>query len=156
MNFLLMQEQDPRQKFIKSLLNKTKKPGDILVYNMTFEKTRLSELARDFSDYAIAIEERISRIKDLMIPFQKKYYYTSEMNGSYSIKSVLPALVPELDYSDLDISDGGTAMNAYEHLQQETDKKNIKKIKKNLLEYCKMDTLAMVKILEKLNDVVSC
>ena len=55
----------------------------------------------------------MNRLKDLMIPFQQKWYYTPEMRGSYSIKYVLPALVPELSYNDLDIKEGGTASNTF-------------------------------------------
>ncbi len=73
----------------------------MIVYNKTFEITRLKEIAKDFPDYAEQVEERISRIKDLMIPFRQKYYYSPEMKGSYSIKAVLPALVPELSYDEL-------------------------------------------------------
>ena len=91
-----------------------------------------------------------ARIKDLMIPFQRKYYYAPEMKGSYSIKAVLPAVVPELSYDDLEINEGGLASIAYESLQTETDLMFIAEIKQQLLEYCKLDTLAMVRILEKL------
>jgi len=72
------------------------------------------------------------------------------MQGSYSIKKVLPALVPELSYETLDIGDGGSASVAYETLMEETDMIKIAEIRNNLLDYCKMDTLAMVEILERL------
>ena len=88
-----------------------------------------------------------------MTPFQKKYIYMPEMRGSYSIKSVLPALVPELGYDNLAISDGGLAMSAFEYLQYETDKDKIAEIRRNLLEYCKMDTMAMVEILKRLEGI---
>lgn len=148
--FLAEQGEDPRKKFIEGLLKDTKNSGDIIVYNKTFEITRLKEIARDFPEYADEIEERINRVKDLMIPFQKKYYYAPEMQGSYSIKYVLPALVPELSYDELEINEGGLASIAYESLQLETDLMRIADIKEKLLEYCKMDTLAMVKIFAKL------
>ena len=151
--FLAESGSDPRKKFIESLLRVIKGKGDVLVYNKTFEITRLNEIARDFPEYADEIEKLISRIKDLMIPFQKKYYYAPEMKGSYSIKVVLPALVPELSYDDLDINEGGFASIAYESLQTETDLMVIAEIKKQLLEYCKLDTLGMVKILEKLESI---
>jgi hypothetical protein len=141
---------DPRIKFIENLLKVIKDKGDVLVYNKTFEITRLNEIARDFPGYGEEIEKLVSRIKDLMIPFQKKYYYTSEMKGSYSIKAVLPALVPELSYDNLEINEGGLASIAYESLQTETDLMFIAEIKQQLLEYCKMDTLGMVRLLEKL------
>ena len=88
-----------------------------------------------------------------MIPFQKKYYYAPEMKGSYSIKAVLPALIPELSYDDLEINEGGLASIAYESLQSETDLMFIVEIRQQLLEYCKLDTLAMVRILEKLENL---
>jgi hypothetical protein len=99
------------------------------------------------------IETLISRIKDLMTPFQKKYYYAPEMKGSYSIKAVLPALVPELSYDNLEINEGGLASIAYESLQTETDLMFLAEIKQQLLEYCKLDTLGMVRILEKLENI---
>ena len=85
-----------------------------------------------------------------MVPFQKKWYYTPEMKGSYSIKAVLPALVPELSYNGLNIADGSSASVAYDQLIEEKDMFNMEETRKNLLEYCKLDTLAMVKILENL------
>jgi len=144
--FLGSPEADARTPFIENLLQNTKRKGDILVYNKSFEITRLKEIARDFPDYADDIEERIGRIKDLMLPFQKKYYYKPEMMGSYSIKNVLPALVPDLSYDGMPVADGGMAMIAYESLLYETDQDKIEAIRKNLLEYCKMDTYAMVRI----------
>jgi hypothetical protein len=152
--FLAEPGEDPRKKFIDNLLKVTKGKGDVLVYNKTFEITRLNEIARDYSEYAEEIERLISRIKDLMTPFQKKYYYAPEMKGSYSIKAVLPALVPELSYDNLEINEGGLASIAYESLQTETDLMFIAEIRQQLLEYCKLDTLGMVRILEKLETLI--
>ena len=146
---------DPRKRFIENLLKITKGKGDVFVYNKTFEITRLNEIARDFPQYADEIEKLVSRIKDLMIPFQKKYYYLPEMKGSYSIKTVLPALVPELSYDELEINEGGLASIAYESLQTETDLMFIAEIKQQLIEYCKLDTLGMVRILERLEGLAS-
>ena len=87
--FLADAKGDPRIPFIENLLKDTEGEGDILVYNQSFEMSRLKEIARDFPQYANDIEERLTRIKDLMLPFQKKYYYKPEMQGSYSIKNVL-------------------------------------------------------------------
>ena len=94
-------------------------------------------------------------IKDLMAPFASKSYYHPKMQGSYSIKYVLPALVPEFEsaYKDLNlIHHGGEAMQAYAAMacMNETQRDTYKKA---LLEYCKLDTLAMVKVLEKLREV---
>lgn len=153
--FLAEPGEDPRKKFIENLLKVINDKGDVLVYNRTFEITRLNEISRDFLEYAEDIEKLIPRIKDLMAPFQKKYYYTPEMKGSYSIKAVLPALVPELSYDDLEINEGGLASIAYESLLTETDLMVIAEVKQQLLAYCKLDTLGMVKILERLNQLSS-
>jgi hypothetical protein len=152
--FLAEAGADPRLQFIERLLEDTRGRGDIIVYNKSFEKKILTELARDYPAYAKEIKERISRIKDLMLPFQKKYYYAPEMRGSYSIKRVAPALAPELDYDYLSISDGISAMSAFERLQHETDESVIDEVRRNLLEYCRQDTLAMVRLLEKLEEVL--
>ncbi len=145
---------DPRIPFIKNLLKVLDDEGDIIVYNKSFEITRLKEIQRDHPRYAKRIELLYERIKDIMIPFQKKYYYTPEMEGSYSIKYVLPALVPELSYKGMEIADGGTASLAFESLLNLDDFFKIEEIKKQLLEYCKLDTLAMVRILEKLESLL--
>ncbi|WP_409410380.1 DUF2779 domain-containing protein, partial [Aliarcobacter cryaerophilus] len=95
--------------------------------------------------------------KDLMIPFQNKDYYHPNMKGSYSIKYVLPALVPEFEnaYKELDlIHNGGEAMEAFANLSNITDEELKQRYRDSLLEYCKLDTLAMVKILEKLKESV--
>lgn len=75
------------------------------------------------------------------------------MQGSYSIKKVLPALVPELSYDDMEIGDGGTASNIYGSMVSGTFEGNIEDTRRNLLEYCKLDTYAMVKIYEKLKEI---
>jgi hypothetical protein len=151
--FLAEPGEDPREKFITKLLKDTSAKGDIIVYNKTFEITRLKEIANDYPAYAEQVEERISRINDLMIPFRQKYYYSPEMKGSYSIKAVLPSLIPELSYDELEINEGGLASTAFESLWDETDLMIIAETKEQLLEYCKLDTLAMVRILEKLENI---
>jgi CRISPR/Cas system-associated exonuclease Cas4 (RecB family) len=146
-------ENDPRPEFLKQLIVATKGKGCILVYNKAFEATRLKELQEDFPKYSGEIDKILNRLIDLMEPFQKKWYYTASMNGSYRIKSVLPALVPEMSYDEMEIGEGGTAMAAFEGLLKMTDEAEKKKIRNALLEYCKLDTMAMVKILEKLRAV---
>ncbi|MFN3871518.1 MAG: DUF2779 domain-containing protein [Ignavibacterium sp.] len=152
--FLSDAKGDPRIPFIENLINDTQSDGDILVYNKSFEITRLKEIAEALPKYKKQIENIIKRIKDLIIPFQKKYYYTNEMKGSYSIKYVLPALIPELNYSNLPINEGGLASLTFESLYDEKSLEVITEKRKQLIEYCKMDTLAMVKILEKLEGIV--
>jgi len=89
------------------------------------------------------------------VPFQRNYYYAPEMKGSYSIKYVLPALVPELSYNELEINEGGLASIAFESLFNETDMIKISETRQQLLEYCELDTLAMVRILEELDKLIN-
>jgi hypothetical protein len=85
--------------------------------------------------------------------FQNKNYYKPEMKGFYSIKKVLSALVPEMKYDDLDISEGGSASREFENLYYEQEIERIKQVRNSLLEYCNMDSTAMVKILTTLYKV---
>ena len=142
---------DPRKDFTENLLSVMGKVGTVLTYNSSFEKGRLSELAIQFPRKAKAIEALQDRIIDLMSPFRSKHYYLPVMKGSYSIKQVLPALVPELSYDDLEIGNGGIASSAFFQLQFEKNEAVVAKTREALLRYCELDTLAMVKILEKLN-----
>ena len=147
-------KSDPRPEFIKQLIEDTKEPGIILVYNAAFEKTRLNELAKDFPEYASQIEERNSRIMDLMIPFQNRLYYKPEMKSRHSLKNVLPAINPDYGYDKLDIQEGGEAGAEYMRMMGVEDSNEIQKIRKNLLEYCGMDTYGMVVILSDLEKEV--
>ncbi len=151
--FLAEIGKDPRKAFADRLLKDTQEKGDILVYNKDFEKKIMKDLAHYFPEYRDALRERISRIKDLAVPFSKKHYYAPIMHGSHSLKSILPALVPDLKYESLDIKDGNTASVTFETLQKETDLFIIMETCDHLLAYCKMDTLAMVRILEVLESL---
>ncbi|MBP9188545.1 MAG: DUF2779 domain-containing protein [Chitinophagales bacterium] len=147
---------DPRIQFIEQLLDDLQSSGTILVYNKSFEEARLKEIAIAFPKYENAIIKVINRIQDLWIPFRNFWFYHPDMQGSSSIKKVLPVLVPELSYANLEIGEGGAAMNAFLQLLQTDISKNEKeKVLNDLKEYCKLDTLAMVKILEKLQDIIS-
>ena len=143
---------DPRLPFIEQLLAETKNPGLILTYNKGFEKSILTALARDFPKHSKALENLIDRLRDLMVPFQQGMYYLPEMNGSYSIKEVLPALVPELSYEDLEIGDGGSASLAFIEMMYNPEA-DISLIRESLLKYWGLDTLGMVKIFEHLQKV---
>ncbi len=150
LEFLSDGKNDPRIEFIDSLANNLTASGSIVVYNKTFERMILNQLARDFPVYSEKFNAMIQRIVDLMEPFKHKHFYTPAMEGSYSIKKVLPALVPGLNYDDLEISDGIAAGRAYESFLITTEDEEKQELRKNLFEYCKLDTWAMVKILEKI------
>ncbi len=144
---------DPRIPFIERLIGDCGTTGDILVYNIGFEKGKLKDLAEAFPNYLFQIGKMIERLKDLMIPFQQRWYYTPAMRGSYSIKKVLPALVPELSYEDLTIKEGGTASNTFAKMLLGEFEGDVMQTRKDLLEYCKLDTMAMVEILKTLKSV---
>ena len=144
---------DPRYKFIEQLISEMGNKGSVMVYNATFEIGRLKEIKELLPQYSSAIDNIISRVVDLMDPFRSAHYITPSMNGSYSIKQVLPALVPELSYKTLDISDGGEASSSFMRLFDETDINIIDKTRSDLLKYCELDTLAMLKIFEVLEGI---
>lgn len=128
----------------------------VTAYNMGFEKGRIKELANLFEDLKEHLMNIHYNIKDLMIPFHDRLYYTKEMKGSYSIKYVLPALFPndpDLDYHNLPVvHNGEEASEAFLSLTN-LSKEEQEKVRNGLLKYCKLDTLAMVKVWEKLKEV---
>ena len=113
----------------------------------------MGELAGYFPDLSDHLLRIRGNIIDLLIPFRSGWYYNKEMGGSFSIKSVLPALFPDdpsLDYHSLDgIHNGGEAMNAFPAMENMSGEE-LARTRRNLLEYCKLDTLALVKVWEKL------
>ena len=127
--------------------------GDVLVYNIGFERGKLFDLIEFSPKHKVPILKIIDRLKDLMVPFRDRMYYTPSMQGSYSIKKVLPALVPELSYKMLNIQEGGTASNTFSQMVQGNFEGDAVQTRTDLLAYCKMDTYAMVKILEVLKRV---
>lgn len=148
--FLAEQGSDPRKAFVEALLNDIGTAGSILVYDALMERNVLNGLKKEFPEHASAIDSILSRVVDLMQPFQERNYYHPAMKNSHSIKNLLPALVPELSYTNLSIGSGSIAMTAFEHLQTETDIFKIIETREHLLEYCQMDTWAMVKVFEVL------
>jgi len=147
----------PGKDFLKELLLKLLEdiPQDscVIAFNSPFEKQVLNNLAGWFPKYKGQISKIVNNLRDLAKPFRSRSVYRHEMNGSYSLKAVLPALVPEMTYNDLAVRNGGMAMDAFAVMAGLKDKSEIKQLRKDLLEYCSLDTLAMVKILEKLRKI---
>ncbi len=153
--FLAQDGIDPRYELAKRLVEDIPTNVTVLAYNMSFEKgvnAGLAESFPEFKNHLLSINENM---KDLMFPFQKKYYVTPQMQGSYSIKYVLPSLVPEMAqaYKSLNgIQNGSDAMNAFPKLSSmRLDEKE--ETRSALLAYCKLDTLAMVEVLKKLKEL---
>lgn len=153
--FLANPGEDPRRPLLEALLAALPEKACVLAYNKGFEERCLKNLAHEFPEYKSCIESIIPNLRDLMIPFRSKDVYFWEMNGSYSLKQVLPALLPEMGYADLEIGDGEAAANAYLEMWDSRDPDELAETRKNLLKYCELDTFAMVKLLEKLQDLVA-
>lgn len=128
--------------------------GTVLVWNESFEKGCNDLMGLLSPDYQEFLKSVNSRIKDLMTPFSKGWFVDKEFKGSASIKKVLPAIVSELSYKDLNIQEGGTAQGVWmETFLNGGNQDQKEQIKKDLLEYCKLDTLAMVEIYKVLKSV---
>lgn len=155
--FLGSEKSDPRGALIEQMLQDITPNGSIVAYNQSFEKSRIKELAMSSEmrqDDLLALNERFV---DLIVPFRRRGYYHPEFNGSFSIKSVLPAMFPndeELEYSNLGIQNGQIAMDAFANLHLIKDQSKREKIRDDLLAYCRLDTLAMVRIWEKLHKIL--
>ncbi len=140
---------DPREALAKVMLGACKDAKTILAYNAGFERRCVRELAKALPHLADDLYELNDKIDDLL-PVIRNHVYHPDFHGSFSIKSVLPALI-SLDYSELEIGDGQTASVQLEAILFAQDQMTAQKkteIRENLLKYCKLDTWAMVKLLE--------
>lgn len=146
-DFLDLSGNDPSEAFAQTLVYVCGQHGPVFVYNAGFEKARIRELAERYpqlSESLLAINERVV---DLLPVARERYYHPSQQ-GSWSIKKVLPAVVPELRYDTLDgVQDGGMAMEAFlEGIHPDTTVERKSEIKQQLLAYCQLDTYAMVRL----------
>jgi hypothetical protein len=146
--FLAPPGSDPREEIARRLISEVPDDACILVYRSTFEKGVLKNLAAWFPKHRARMESLIARTKDLEIPFKGKDLYLWQMKGSSSLKSVLPALVPEMSYEGMEIADGEAASLAYMGMRASSDPEEVERIRCALLDYCRLDTLGMVKIME--------
>ncbi len=148
-SFIDLSGREPSETFAKALITACHEPIPIFVYNAGFEKTRISELANKFPELAQDLLALHSRVVDLL-PIARAYYYHPSQKGSWSIKAVLPALCPDpnLHYDKLDgVQDGGMAMSAFvEAIAPQTTPARKAEIERQLLDYCKLDTYAMVRL----------
>jgi len=155
--YLAVPGDDPRRGVAEQLCRDI--PWDVctLAYNMTFERGRIKALATLYPDLAEHLMNIHDHIVDLMVPFRQRDYYTRAMQGSYSIKYVLPALFPddpELDYHNLDGVHNGTEASATFTNMASMEPEERESCREQLLKYCGLDTLAMVKVWQKLTEAV--
>jgi hypothetical protein len=148
-SFLNHDAEDPREHFVTSLLGAIPSKGTVVVYS-GYEQAVMKQLAEALPQYGDDLLDLCGRTFDIW-KLVRECYYHPEFHGSYSIKSVLPALDPSLSYSDLGIQDGSTAAVAYAHLiGSDTALSDKSKTKEELLAYCRRDTEAMVRVFEVL------
>lgn len=156
--FLAQNGVDDRYNLAKRLTQDIPKEACVLAYNMQFEKSVIKNLAETYEDLKEHLMAIYDNMKDLMLPFAKNHYYHKNMLGSHSLKVVLPSIDEEMAnaYKDLPlIHNGGEAMEAFAKMEEENlNKEEMQKYREGLLAYCKLDTLAMVRIIERLKEGV--
>lgn len=146
---------DPRPAFARALVDACADARTVLAYNAPFEKERIAGLIAAVPRLAPRLRQLSSRIVDLL-PIVRDHVYHPGFHGSFSIKSVLPALVPGLGYDDLEVQDGQTASAMLEAMllgNDEPSARERKALRRKLLRYCERDSYAMVRLLARLRQV---
>lgn len=152
-SFLNDDAEDPRERFIITLLEAIPRQGAIVTYS-SYEKSILNGLARAFPLYRNRLLALCDRMVDLLKLVRENYYHPG-FNGSYSLKSVAPTLVPDLDYTDMEIQDGTAASTAYmKMIADNTPDSDKETTIEALHSYCARDTEAMVRVYDALDSEV--
>ncbi len=149
--YLADPSRDCREELARNLINDLGENGSIFAYS-NFERAIINGLARLLPDLADRLLSLTDRIVDLEAIVRKNYYHWG-FCGSTSIKRVQPVLIPEVQYEELGIREGDSASAAFAYMALGKDP-DPETTRKNLLEYCKLDTLAMVKLHQRLNEII--
>jgi hypothetical protein len=151
--FLDISGSDPSYSFAETLLKSCGIDSPIYVYNVSFEGSRIKELAIRFPELSEGLLAIKSRLVDLH-PITRRNYYHPSQQGSWSIKKVLPAVAPDLSYASLNgVQDGRMAMEVYlEAINSHTTPERKDEIERQLLDYCGLDTLAMIRLWQYLRN----
>lgn len=156
--FLAEAGSDPRRGVAEALVRDIPRGACVVAYNMSFERMVLRDLAKAYPDLADHLLSIRSGMHDLMVPFRSGWCYAAAQGGSFSIKAVLPALFPHdpsLDYHALDgVHNGAQAQAAFADLAA-MPPDQAARTREALLRYCELDTLAMVRIWERLCELAS-
>lgn len=143
--YLAEAERDCQRDLAERILTELGDQGSIVVYS-SFESVRISALASRFPD----LHDRLLRLKDRLVdllPIVRRGFYHHQLRGSFSIKRLLPAVVPEMSYDGLWIADGGAAVAHFARMALgEYEHAEIERTREHLLAYCRQDTLAMVRL----------
>src|SRR5271156_6680615 len=154
LGFLAENKSDPRLPFVESLCKALTGAGNIVVYNQSFESSRLDDLARWLPTYASDIKEIKAKIWDLLVVVRRNVYHPA-FAGSFSLKFVLPAFVPEMTYETLEVAEGAAARLAWARfIDPVTPPAEKSRLRQALLKYCEQDTLALAKLMEALRKSV--
>jgi hypothetical protein len=149
--YLCEKDMDPREEFSRGLIRALGKKGTIFIYT-NYETGIIKGLAEQYPQYSDKLNNITERLRDLC-GIIKKYYYHPDFQGSFSLKAVLPAIIPEMSYEDLEIQEGNMASLEYlRMIDPSTSADEKERIRTNLLTYCGQDTLAMLRIREELLD----
>jgi hypothetical protein len=140
--FLWTETSDPRRPLAEALLHALGAEGTVCVYS-GFERRVIKALSRDLPDLSSDLDALLERLWDLLKVIERNYYHP-DFHGSFSIKQVLPALVPEMRYEGMTIGDGREASAAYQNSLDCDDANERQGIHQALREYCAQDTLAML------------
>ena len=145
--FVDLSGRDPSHAFVEALIAACGESGPVFAYSASFEKSCLSGLAERMPKMARALRAISERVMDLRVVAEQRYYHPRQQ-GSWSIKELLPAIAPDLGYDQLDgVQDGGMAMDAYrEAIAPTTSVAQRATIEMQLLDYCALDTFAMVRM----------
>lgn len=155
MGYLHSDNTNPAKPLSETLKSQIGGKGTVLTWNMSFEKGCNTLLGNILPEYEKFYEDLNGRINDLMLPFKNGLYVDARFGGSASIKNVLPVLVPKLSYKELGIQEGGSAQRSWmDAVLYGTRAGEKDQILKDLEEYCKLDTLAMVEIFRFLTNLV--
>ena len=147
--FLDLSGEDPSEALAQALIEQCGEVGPVFAYNAGFEKMVMQYLATRFPEWSQELESIISRVVDLL-PIARERYYHPDQHGSWSLKAVLPSVCPDLSYDDLEgVADGGMAVEVFkEAIAAETSQQRKAEIEEQLLKYCQLDTLALVRMWE--------
>ncbi|MBN2286040.1 MAG: DUF2779 domain-containing protein [Tissierellales bacterium] len=146
--------RDCRRELAERLVADCGTKGSVIVYYASFEIGRIKSMIEWFPDLKASLQGIIDRIVDLH-DIVRNYYYHPQFHGSTSIKVTLPVMVPEMSYEGMSIADGSSAMAVFAYMVKgKYVDDEIVQLRRDLLQYCSLDTLAMVKLHEKLEELV--
>ncbi len=149
-SFLAEGDDDPRPRILSELRNLLGSRGSIIAYNAGFEEGVLNDLVDSFPEHTDWLQDILSRMVDLLFPFTNFHYYHASQKDTASLKKVLSALTAR-GYEEMGIADGMDASVAYARIAYgEATEEEIARVRADLVEYCKLDTEAMIWIVDEL------